>query len=353
MRRLDRYVGSTVFKSILLVLAVIVGLDVISALIDESDDISETYTFSLVLKYVMLTVPSRIYEFIPFAALIGALVGLGQLATTSELVVMRGSGVSVGRLVWVTMKPALMLVLVAVLLGEYVAPHLEQLAKSERSIALSGDSGGMSRRGLWNREGNTFMHFNAVRTDTTLVGVMLLQFDDEGQLKSALRAQRAVFGGDHWTLQRVSRSEFTTWEATRSWYPTLRWDTNITPELLGILALSPQSLSARDLFVYSRYLNRQGLNADDYQLALWNKLLQPLGVASLVLVAISFIFGPLRSGTMGFRIFAGVVVGVIFRTSQDLLGPTSLVYGFSPAYAVLLPIVVCAVVGMVLLRRAS
>ena len=77
-----------------------------------------------------------------------------------------------------------------------------------------------------------------------------------------------------------------------------------------------------------------------------------LGVASLVLVAISFIFGPLRDGTMGFRIFAGVVVGIAFRTSQDLLGPASLVFGFSPVYAVMAPILVCAFAGTQLLRRA-
>ena len=72
-----------------------------------------------------------------------------------------------------------------------------------------------------------------------------------------------------------------------------------------------------------------------------------------MLVAISFIFGPLRDGTMGFRIFAGVVVGIAFRTSQDLLGPASLVFVFPPVYAVIAPIAVCGLAGLALLRKAN
>ena len=94
------------------------------------------------------------------------------------------------------------------------------------------------------------------------------------------------------------------------------------------------------------------LDSDDYQLALWGKILQPAAIGALVLVAISFIFGPLREGTMGFRIFAGVIVGIVFRTSQDLLAPASLVFGFAPIYAALVPILLCVAAGMLLLLRA-
>jgi len=99
-------------------------------------------------------------------------------------------------------------------------------------------------------------------------------------------------------------------------------------------------------------LQQQGLDSDDFQLALWKKVLQPLAIGGLVLVAISFIFGPLRDGTMGFRIFAGVIVGIAFQTSQDLLGPASLVFGFAPLYAALVPIGICLAAGFLLLSRS-
>ena len=116
--------------------------------------------------------------------------------------------------------------------------------------------------------------------------------------------------------------------------------------------VEPQDLSLRGLQSYADYLRQQGLDAGDYELAFWNKALQPLTVAGLVLVAISFVFGPLRDSTMGFKIFTGVVVGISFRTAQDLLGPASLVYGFSPLHATIVPIMACIFIGMGLLLRA-
>jgi lipopolysaccharide export system permease protein len=349
---LDRYVGSTVLVAILLVLAIIVGLDAVTAFIDEADNIDENYSFGQVLLYVLLTLPGRIYEFIPFAALIGCLIGLGQLASSSELVVMRGAGVSTGRLVWIVMKPALLVACAGFLVGEYVAPQAEQMAQSQRAIAQNPGEGVAGKYGIWNREGNTYLHFNALETNGVVYGVTLLQFDAKHRLLSALRAQSATFQRDHWSMEQAVKTDFNSWETSRTRHATLRWDTGITPELLTMEVVAPDQLPLVDLYRYSRYLMQQGLDADDFELAMWRKLLQPLAIAGLVLVAISFIFGPLRDGTMGFRIFAGVIVGIVFRTSQDLLGPASLVFGFSPLYAALIPIGVCLLSGFILLQRA-
>ena len=338
MNKLDRYVGKTVLAAILLVLAIIVGLDAVAAFIDEADNIDETYTFGQVTIYVLLTLPGRFYEFIPFAALIGCLIGLGQLASSSELVVMRGAGVSTGRLEWIAMKPALLVA--------------EQMAQSHRAIAQNPGEGVAGKYGIWNREGNSFLHFNALEANGVVYGVTLLQFDNRYRLQSALRAQRATFQRDHWLMEQVVKTDFTSWETTRTRHTTLRWDTGVTPELLTMEVVAPDQLPLADLYRYSRYLMQQGLDADDFELAMWRKILQPLAIAGLVLVAISFIFGPLRDGTMGFRIFAGVIVGIVFRTSQDLLGPASLVFGFSPLYAALIPIAVCMLFGIGLLQKA-
>jgi lipopolysaccharide export system permease protein len=352
MRILSRYVGATVFKSILLVLVIIVGLDAIAAFIDEAEDISDTYSFGQVGLYIFLTLPGRLHEFIPFAALIGCLIGLGQLATSSELVVMRAAGVSIGRLVWTAMKPALVIAVLGFLLGEYVAPQAELLAESRRAMAQNpGESFG-GRHGMWQREGDNFMHFNALEAGGVVYGVTLLQFDGKQRLQSSVRATRATFQGDHWIMEEVVKTDFSSWQTMRNRHTTMRWDTGITPKLLSLVVVAPDYLPLADLYRYSRYLEQQGLDDDNYLLALWRKILQPAAIGGLVLVAISFIFGPLRDGTMGFRIFAGVIVGIVFQTSQDLLGPASLVFGFDPLYAALMPILICFTAGLLLLSRA-
>ncbi len=352
MRALDRYVGGTVLAAIALVLAVIVGLDAIAAFIDEADDTSATYGFLQIGQYIALTLPGRCYEYIPFAALIGCMLGLGQLASSSEIVVMRAAGVSIGRLVWMALKPALLVALLGFVLGDVVAPKTDQIGQTQRALAQNPGEAFSGRHGIWNREGNAFLHFNALEPRGVVHGVVLLQFDEQRRLVSALRARRATYHGDFWRMEEVERTRFSSWETTRESYPTLQWETGITPDLLALVIVEPDQLALDDLYHYSLYLQGQGMESEDYQLALWRKILLPLAVGALVLVAISFIFGPLRDGTMGFRIFAGVIVAIAFRTSQDLLGPASLVFGFHPLYAALAPIAVCLLAGVVLLRRA-
>jgi lipopolysaccharide export system permease protein len=353
VRRLDRYVGRTVLGAIAMVLAIVVGLDAVGEFVEELEDLSETYTYTEALLYVTMRLPGRLYEYIPFAALIGCLIGLGQLASSSELVVMRSAGVSVGRLVWLAMKPALLVALAGFVIGEFVAPYTDKAAWTRRALAESPGQAYAGKHGLWQREANTFLHFNAAEPGGVVYGMTLLQFDERMALSSAVWANQARFQGDHWMMEEVRRTDFSSWKTTVTELQTMRWETGITPELLNMEIVDPNQLSLRELHRYGRHLSQQGLESDDYQLALWNKLLQPIAVAALVLVAISFIFGPLREGTMGFRIFAGVIIGILFRTSQDLLGPASLVFGFPPLYSAILPILICLVAGVLLLRRAT
>jgi lipopolysaccharide export system permease protein len=250
-----------------------------------------------------------------------------------------------------SLKPALLVAIGGFLLGEYVAPHTDLMAETRRAMAQNPGESFSGRHGIWNREGNTFLHFNAVESEGVVHGITLLQLDPSQQMQSALRARRGVFHGTYWTMEEVVRTNFSSWGTTRDTLETLRWDTGITPELLSLEVVEPEQLTLVDLYRYSRYLQQQGLDSDDYQLAMWRKLLQPAATAGLVLIAISFIFGPLREGTMGFRIFAGVLVAIVFRTSQDFLGPASMVFGFPPVYAALAPIAFCLAAGFLLLSR--
>lgn len=351
MRRIGAYITRAVLGAISLVLVVIVGLDCITAMIDELENVQGNYNFVEVLAYVAMTIPSRIYEFIPFAALIGSLTGLGVLASNSELVVIRSAGVSTGRIVWMVMRPMLVVMAFGLFLGEYIAPPAEQIAQSRRALAESSNGGFTSRSGMWNREGNHYMHFNAVQPNGVLHGVTLLDFDDNRRLKSALFARRASYLQGGWLMEGVEETLLSEYKTERVEQNTRKWQTSLTPDILNLVIMLPENLSVSGLNAYGAYLKTQGLDNREYELAFWEKILQPLAIAALVLIAISFVFGPLREVTMGFRVFSGVIVGIVFRTCQDLMGPASLVFGFSPLYAVLTPVIVCLLIGLIMLRR--
>ena len=354
MAKLDRYIGTQIFFAILAVLGIILGLALLFAFIDELGDLNKgDYGLGQALWYVLLTAPRRAYEMLPMAALIGCLIGLGTLASNSELTIMRAAGVSIGRIVWAVMKPMLVLMLAGILIGEYVAPLTENQAQADRALAQGGGAAQSSKRGMWHRQGQEYVHINAVQPGGVLLGVTRYRFDDERRLLSASFARRAEYRDNHWMLSNVKttllhedRSEVVNQREER-------WDIELNPELLGTVVMEPEALSVTGLWQYIHYLGEQGLNNARYWLAFWTKVLQPLVTGALVLMAISFIFGPLRSVTLGQRVFTGVLVGFIFRIAQDLLGPSSLVFGFSPLLAVLVPAGICALAGVWLLRRAG
>ena len=353
MKLLNNHVANSVFAAIVLVLIVIVGLDVLSAIIDQLGDLGGNYRFSDALLYVMLTLPGRVYEYIPFAALVGCLIGLGTLASQSELIIMRAAGVSTLRVIWMVMKPALVLMVAGLLLSEFVAPPAEQMADRKRAIAQHGQAAISSRHGLWNREGNEYMHFNVVDSPEKLRGITLFRFDESKRLDQFMYVHDAEYADGAWQFSNIDITYVDENTTRKARLDTLEWQADLTPSLLSQLVVNPDNLSMSGLWSFATYLDGQGLSAGEYRLSFWSKLLQPLGTASLVLIAISFIFGPLREVTMGYRIFVGVIVGIAFRTSQDMLGPSSLVFGFEPIYAVALPIMICAMVGGFLIWRGN
>jgi len=351
--KLDRYIGKSVLLAIVAVLGIILGLASLFALIDELNDLSATYTFLDAGSFVLLTAPRRLYDMLPMAALIGCLIGLGSLASSSELTIMRAAGVSIGRIVWAVMKPMLVLMLVGLLIGEYVAPVTENKAQADRSLAQGGGEAQSSKRGMWHRQGEEFVHINSVQPNGLLLGVTRYRFDAERKIQTSSFARRAQYVEGKWMLNDVSTTYFRGDHTEVVKSPEEVWDVSVTPELLNTVVLAPESLSITGLWDYIHYLADQGLNNSRYWLAFWTKVLQPLVTAALVLMAISFIFGPLRSVTLGQRVFTGVLVGFVFRIAGDLLGPSSQVFGFPPLLAVVIPAGICALAGLWLMRRAG
>lgn len=351
MRKITRYISMSVFNAIALTLIVLVSLYFIFTLIDQLQGVRANYTALEALINVVLRIPYGLNTLIPFSCLIGCLAGLGALATSSELVIVRAAGVSTKRIVWMALRPTLIFMILQLLIGEFVAPWSEQMAVNRKAIA-QGSSVKQSQQKLWNHETNEFMHFNAVLPSGVIYGLSRYQLNDEHQLVSASFTKQAIYQGDYWQEEDVAVTHVEKDATSVENIVSRRWDTQLTPDLLNVLVLDPENLSIRNLYYYNNYLRDQHIENNDYSLAFWKKALEPLATASLVLIAISFIFGPLRSVTMGQRVFSGVMFGVVFFIAQRLFGPSSLVFGFSPLLAVLIPILGCVFVGLYLLRKS-
>lgn len=364
MHLLDSYVARNVLMATLVVMVVIVGLDAIFTLVDELDNLKGEYQLIDALIFSGLRLPRRIYEYMPMACLIGCLAGLGSMAANSELTVMRAAGVSINRIVVSVLKPMAVLMFISLLLGEYVVPSLERIAQAHKAVA-QGATEALSNKGkgYWHREGNVFMRFNAVEPGGVLHGITRYEFNESSELKQVVYAQRAIYQRAYWQMENIvithiDESSLKGLETNkqRVWQEKQnngRWDTELTPEKLSVVIVSPRDMSISGLYQYASYLDEQGLNSDRYMLSFWRKVTQPLSTFALVILGISFIFGPLRSVTPGYRIFSGIIVGMIYKYAEELLSPASIVLGFEPVLASVIPICGSFIVGMLLMRRAT
>ncbi|WP_420591287.1 LPS export ABC transporter permease LptG [Bacterioplanoides sp.] len=354
MNRLDQYVARNVLFASLMVVLVIVGLDGIFGLVDELGRLKGDYQFVEALQFIGMRLPRRAYEYMPMACLIGCLAGLGTMAANSELTVMRAAGVSVGRISLAVMKPVALLMVISMLIAEYAIPSLERIAQSQRAVAQGkAETHSNKGRGYWHREGNEFMRFTAIEPNGVLHGLTLYQFDDEAQLQRIRSARRAIYQREQWLMEQVTDVSVTDERTSKQSFNSLSWETGLTPESLNVVMVQPRDMSISNLYRYTRYLESQGLNADNYLLSFWRKVTQPLGTFALVVLGISFIFGPLRAVTPGYRIFSGILVGLVYKYAEELLAPASIVFGFEPVWASVIPIVGCFSIGFWMLRKAG
>ncbi len=352
MKLLDQYIGKTVFVAVLMVLFVLVGLDSSFAFLAELSDLRANYQAPQALAFVALTIPRRIYEFMPVGTLIGCLIGMGSLASTSELTVVRAAGVSIARIVFSAAKPVLVVVFCGLILGQFVVPKTEQFAQSERArnIYLGTKMG--SRDGYWYRDGGQYAHIQVVQPNGVMFGISRFFFDDDNQLTKSDFSERAIYQGSYWVLQKVRQTRIYDDHTESEEFQSLRWDnTSITPEVMSIVVLKPDNLSITGLYRYATYLENQSLDSSSYYFSFWKKSLQPITTLVMVFIAISFVFGPLRSVTMGQRIMAGAVVGLLFHYSQQFLGHITIIFDLTPFVAAAIPIAVSLVLGVFLLRR--
>ncbi|MGQ4879151.1 LPS export ABC transporter permease LptG [Billgrantia sp. LNSP4103-1] len=350
--RLDRYIARNVLGAIIIVQVVLLGLDLVISYINDLEDVEGNYGAFQVLLYLLMRMPWRFYQYAPVAVLIGALIGLGSMASSNELTVMRAAGRSLARILWGVMKPIIVVVVVVLLTAEYVSPRTEQYASAWRLEQLQGEGTVLVQSGGWQREGDSVYRFGAIRADDTVLDLTRYRFEGR-ELREATTSERAVWRDGSWLLENVATTRFHDDRTEAERHDELPWQTNLTPAQLNRLLLPINSQAPSELWAYARFLQHQGLQATQPLLYFWQKMLMPLTMASLVLVAASFVFGPLRTVAAGTRVFYGVIVGLSFKYMQDLLAPASTVFGFSPVWAVLLPTLISAGLGFYLLRRSG
>lgn len=351
-RIVAKHVTQTTALAMLGATAVLAGLQVLFTYLGELGSLKDGYGAWDALKYVLWGAPNYLYEILPISALIGAVLGLGTLASNSELIVMRSVGVSLWRIVGWVIRSALLLVILSFALSEWVIPYTNEQAKSVKSASKAAQLGEV--RGYWTREGQRFIYIDYANSQGQLKNVQMLDFDQNYRLRGTLQADQGQFVKDgSWTLDNTEQFDILqNGNATLVKQQQQPLALALQPKYVHMVTIDPEDLSPSQLVSFMSYMHEYSQVPKTYQLAFWQKLGSPFALIALVVIACSFIFGPLRQQSMGFRLVIALFAGLGFFYLQDFLGYASLIYAPSPAWFVFIPILIMFGIGVYLLHRA-
>lgn len=352
MKILGRYLGSNLIKATLMVLFVFIGLEIFILLATQIDSIGKgSYSVWQAFLYVLLILPQQTYFLFPMAGLLGMLFGLSLLASHSELIIMRAAGVSPVQIMYRALAAGMILIIFMTGVGEVIAPSAKHLAEKRRLEATSSGQAMKTKQGLWLRQGNTFYYIKTIYSTKHFANVSRYEFNDQQQLVNVSYASEGYYQNNRWIIDNVQQSIISSNQVVASFIPQTTWYLAIDPRLLKISLSTPDEMSLTQLSDYIDYQKASHLTSANYEIALWQRLMQPIASLVMMFLAVPFIFGPLRTVTTSLRLVLGVIIGFAFYISNQLFPPLSQVMDFPPFVAVLLPITIFAAIGIMLMRR--
>lgn len=298
-----------------------------------------------------LALPRYAYQILPIGALIGSLWGLGNLAAHSELTAMRAAGITMAQVELAVLKAGLVVALIAILVGEVMAPVSDEKGNYLRAEALSEGIAMKSYFGFWARDGDAFINIRQILPGGRLQSIFIYEFDDK-RLKLSTFAKSAIYTGNAWLLEGIWQSELSDAGVEARSADQAVWDSLLDPGMLSLLVVDPHMLPTWGLYRYIRFMEDNGLDATTYQVAFWIKIATPLVIMAMMSLAVPLLFGALRTVGVGQRVFVGVIIGVVLYMLNRAFSQLAIAYSISPILAALLPAILCFTAVVWLFRRA-
>lgn len=354
MNQLRRYLMFTVLKSVALVLLVLLTIGGVIEFVGQVDDVGTAdYGMFQAISYVLLLTPRRVYDLLPAAALLGSLLGLGNLAVHRELIVMRASGVSPFTMLGAVAMAGMTLMVLMILISESLSPSLGAYAREMRTQALHDEVDIADGQSTWLKDGDRII--NLRRPDETFGfdgGVFLFDLDPSYRLQRVATAEPAdIDAANEWVLGNYAETTFTPLGVTVRQEPSVREDYGLSPDLLGLSVVREDTLDTPGLERYIRYLRRNDLDATRYVIAYWGRLANITSVVFMTMLALPFVFGGLRSAGTGARLLVGLVIGLGYYVAVQLSASSGQVFNLEPVVAAWAPTAALTIVTAIALLR--
>lgn len=356
MNIFNRYLWQETSINILMTMLGLLALFSFFDLIQELDTLGRgDYGISTMLMFVALSIPGHIYEVVPVAVLVGMMFSLGTLARNSELVVMRVSGISVVNIGWILIKVGLLFTVITFLVGELITPISEKMAQRMRIKATDSVVAQDFKTGLWVKDGKSFVNVENVLPDASLFNIHVYEFDENFRLRSISNAKNGYFDEDRWRLSKVTQTKFNNAKVIQQSniqtqiFNEANWKSLIRPELLNVLLVAPEKMSAWNLYSFINHLSDNKQKTTRYTVALWAKMIYPLACVVMVILALPFGFLQQRSDGTSTKIFIGVLLGVVYQIMNRVFIHLGVLNDWPPLMSAIIPTILFLLAGLSLL----
>jgi lipopolysaccharide export system permease protein len=325
-------------NSILFIMAGLLAMFAFFDLLQELDSIGKgSYGLGKILLFVLLSAPGHIYEIVPVAVLIGTMYSLAQFARNSELVILRVSGMSILGIGSSLLRIGIVFALVTFIVGELVTPLSEKTAQRMRVKAIDSVVAQDFRSGLWVKDGRSFVNVEQVHPDAELVNLHIYAFDQNFQLDTINSAKSARFNGDNWDLTDVTVTHLSRAKVDTQKLAKANWKSLIRPELMNVLLVLPERMSAWNLYSYIAHLSKNHQKTSRYEIALWAKMIYPIACLVMVMLALPFGFLHQRSGGIAYKILAGIMLGILYQVLNKVFLHLGLLNDWSAFTSAVIP----------------
>ena len=351
MKILDKYIIKEILFSIFIVLGVLVVVVGLLDLVDELKKVDESYPISLVFFYVILNTPQTIYEVLPIATLMGSLIGLSKLSSTSELNVIKSAGLSFAKIIVITLKSGLVIVLLTFLIGEFIAPKGQQLANNIRNHGESARLSMKNTDGIWIKTKTSFIHIAKVYPDKIVQEISLYRFNEKQQLLESIYAEEGYYKDGKWFMTNITSSSFKNKDVEIISQKVARFDEFIDLDLFEIMVIKPNQMTFIQLKKYIQYLKNNSMESKGYELAYWSKFSVPISCLVMFLLTTPFVHSNIRSASFGQRIFIGILTGVSLFLFNQTINKLSIILDIPPILGSFLPLVILLIISLVIIQR--
>jgi lipopolysaccharide export system permease protein len=339
LRTIEKYLARQIYGASGFILFAFLSLFAFFDLIKELTDLDKgEYHLRQVFTFVLLSVPAHAYELFPVVVLIGTLYVLSHLASNSEYTVMRGSGLSPARAALALGKIGLAFVILTFVIGEWAAPLAEETAQVTKMRAMSSMIGQDLQSGLWFKDEGSFINVREARVANQLIGVRIFEFDSNYRLRQITSAERAEYrGAGVWALSGVATTSFVGEGPRTSRAERSDWRSAVTPDLLDALIVQPNRMSSWALHKYIQHLAGNKQQTEQYEIALWKKVVYPFATLVMMALALPFAYMHARAGMVGVKVFLGIMLGTFFHMLNNLFSHIGLLQHWPPLAAAMVP----------------